>query len=295
MGSAARPPHNAQPLPPCLRQELDGTPLHAQRARGVHVSRFQLRLLRSFGLFVEGSQVVLPPSAERLIAFLAFCSPAERRTTSGILWSEASEARAAGSLRSTLSKLQRICPSVVVNTNTKLSLSTDVETDVLELRRVAGEAMSGTEHMSDTVMRLVEIGGELLPTWDEEWLYFEREQLRQIRIQSLECVAARLCGAGYHGTAMLAASEAVRLEPLRESAQRQVIAIHIAQGNQAQAIAAYRSFAARLWCEYKVRPSSLLTQLVQDLGDPLHRRPGAPGNHRPTRGPGPPGNPGRLR
>jgi DNA-binding SARP family transcriptional activator len=230
-------------------------------------ARSRLTLLGSFSLNVAGEQVVLPPSAQRLLAFVGMFSPVDRRSTAGILWPDTNEARAAGSLRSALSKLQHLCPSAAINVGTQLELSREIDVDAAELRRLGAEAIGGRDRIAQIAARLLELGSELLPTWDEEWLYFEREQLRQIRIQALECAADQLSRTGHHGTAMLVAYEAIRLEPLRESSHRQVIAIHLAQGNQAQAVDAYHSLAARLWRHYRVRPSPLLTELVQNLCD----------------------------
>jgi DNA-binding SARP family transcriptional activator len=64
---------------------------------------------------------------------------------------------------------------------------------------------------------------------------------------------------------MRIAQEVVKLEPLRESAHRQVIRIHLADGNQSEALRAHDLFSGLLRTELGLRPSPHMEQLMASL------------------------------
>ena len=64
-------------------------------------------------------------------------------------------------------------------------------------------------------------------------------------------------GGGTHGG---------RYEPIRESAHRTVIEIHIAEGNSACAIKHYQRYQSLLQRELRVLPSQRMDRLVRTLG-----------------------------
>src|SRR3954469_19580031 len=70
--------------------------------------RARLTLLRSFGLACDGCPVPLPPSAQRVLAFVALHErPVGRAYVAGSLWLDAPEERAHASLRSALWRIHR--------------------------------------------------------------------------------------------------------------------------------------------------------------------------------------------
>jgi DNA-binding SARP family transcriptional activator len=144
-----------------------------------------------------------------------------------------------------------------------LSLAPWVLSDAQELRDVATFLIAGSVPAMDAALRLLEFHGELLPEWDDEWLVLDREELWQIHLQALECCAARLLEAGQFPPAMMLAYKAIRADPFRESAHRQLIDIHLAQGNHLQAFRVYRTFAEQLWQDHRVRPSPILQNTMR--------------------------------
>lgn len=58
---------------------------------------------------------------------------------------------------------------------------------------------------------------------------------------------------------------AIAVDPIRETAHRIVIEVHIAEGNVAGAIKRYHDYRAFLRRELKVVPSPQMTRLVQNL------------------------------
>jgi DNA-binding SARP family transcriptional activator len=71
---------------------------------------------------------------------------------------------------------------------------------------------------------------------------------------ALESIAELLIDHGNTSAALIAALGATAIEPLRESAQRAVVRIHLSNGNFHEAIRTYRAFARRLVRELGIRP-----------------------------------------
>ncbi|WP_269194103.1 AfsR/SARP family transcriptional regulator [Blastococcus sp. VKM Ac-2987] len=193
-----------------------------------------------------------------------------RTAMAGRLWPDVPEDHAHGSLRSALWRLNKAAPGLVEVSGSALQLATDVRVDVREMSDWALQAVAaggGSDHaaLPDTALL-----GDLLPGWYDDWVLLERERLRQQRMQALEAVAARLASLGRHGEALEAAHAAVSAEPLRESARRIVVRIHLAEGNLAEAVRAYELFRSMLEDELGVPPTEQMTRLVQHI--PQFRR-----------------------
>jgi DNA-binding SARP family transcriptional activator len=91
----------------------------------------------------------------------------------------------------------------------------------------------------------------------------EQEHTRQLRLHALEEGAHRMAVQGRHAEALELAFEAVRLEPLRESASRAVIAVHLSESNSVDAVRHYEWFRRLLDTELGLRPSAQLTALAR--------------------------------
>ncbi|MGH3450990.1 MAG: AfsR/SARP family transcriptional regulator, partial [Haloechinothrix sp.] len=85
---------------------------------------------------------------------------------------------------------------------------------------------------------------------------------RQLRLHTLEVLATRLAEQRRFAAALDTALEAIRLEPLRESAHRVVIGIHLAEGNVAEAMRHFRFVTDLLRAELGIAPSGELTRLM---------------------------------
>jgi len=196
-----------------------------------------LSLVNAFELRCDGQVVDLPLSAQRLLAFVALHEHAlQRAYVAGTLWIDASDQRAAASLRSSLWRLNRAGHVLVETAGTRLRLAPDVHVDLWHALAVADRLLHGSEDAADLVAGEAALGGELLPDWYDDWLLFERERFRQVSLHALEALAELLVRAGELPRALEAALSAVRSEPLRESAHRVLIRVHLAEGNRAEAL-----------------------------------------------------------
>jgi DNA-binding SARP family transcriptional activator len=233
--------------------------------------RSRLRLLAEFQLLVDGKVILLPRSVERVLAFLGIsAAPVSRAHIAGNLWPDVADHRANGDLRSALWRLRRIT-KVIHEENRRLVLAPDIDIDIIEMADLTRSLILEPEPPAlDHVPDLVRAHA-ILPGWDEEWLIVERERYRMTRLRALERSAEALLAAGDHVAALEAALAAVHTEPYRETAHRLVIRIHIAEGNNAQAISAYQAYRSLVTDEFGIAPSSMMDDLVAPLSAFQHR------------------------
>ncbi|TKJ17971.1 SARP family transcriptional regulator [Blastococcus sp. CCUG 61487] len=230
----------------------------------------RVMLLDGFGIrpasYASGAAPAdLPHVVQRLVAYLCLSGRLPRPALAGHLWPDASEGHAHGSLRSALWRLQKTLPGLVLACGDHLGLADGVRVDVHELGHWAERARDPRSRLEDVEVPPAGLRGELLPGWYDDWVLLERERLRQVRLHALEQVAARLAAAGRYGDALEVAYAAVRAEPLRESAHRTVVRVHLAEGNVAEALRFYDRFCAVLAEKLGVWPTDLMTQLVAPL------------------------------
>jgi DNA-binding SARP family transcriptional activator len=112
------------------------------------------------------------------------------------------------------------------------------------------------------------LSADLLPSWYDDWVLIQAEGWRQLRLHALEALAGRLTAARRWGEAAVAAGAAVRADPLRESARAALIQVHLAEGNQSEALRELARYKALLHAELGLDPTPRLRHLLQGLQSP---------------------------
>ncbi len=227
----------------------------------------RLTLLGGFGLQMGDAAIPLPPSPQRLVALLALHDSAlPRGYVAGLLWGDSTETRAQGSLRSTLWKLQVARPGVVWICGDTLVLSPDVDVDVRHATQLARALVTG-QFDEEIIVSLLEpkYCCELLPGWYDEWVIVERERHRQLSLHALESVCEYLTTMHRYGAAVLAGLAAVDREPLRESAHRALMKVHLAEGNLGEAIRRYQQYEKIAARDLGVEPSPQMRSLLSQI------------------------------
>jgi DNA-binding SARP family transcriptional activator len=236
----------------------------------------RLDLIRGFELRCGSEVVPVTPSSQRLVAFVALHDRAVRRThVSGALWLDASEGRANASLRSALWRTPGPAGEPIVSaSSTHLWLNPDVEVD---FRRTVSRARRLLEGADDSLPAaeigndMTSFGEDLLPDWYDDWVIVERERFRQLRLHALEQICDRLAAEERFGEAIQAGLAAVTAEPLRESAHRRVVQVHLHEGHLSQAIRQYQAYSRLLADELGLTPSPAMEALVGPHRDPRRR------------------------
>lgn len=221
----------------------------------------------------QNQQVEVRASAQRLIALLALRSPVARTQIAGTLWPEVDEQRAYGSLRTCVWQLRRYCPELLCSHRGNLKLSDAVQVDTIGFESYAHRILGEPYKMSFADLTREITWRELLPDWYDEWVLLERERYRQVQLHVLEATGEELLRRREPGYALSAALAAIQAEPLRESAHRLLIRIHISEGNACEAIRHYKWYRRTLRDELGVSPTEQLKNLVADL--PILAEPGA--------------------
>jgi DNA-binding SARP family transcriptional activator len=226
----------------------------------------RLTLIGGFALWRGSEELGIATSGQRLIALLALRDrPVGRLRVAGTLWPGCSTERALADLRTTLWRVNRSSEQVITATSSFLALDGHIEVDVRKLAafaRCLNQAGTVSEFTLDSVC-VADLVGDLLPDWYDNWLQDEREELRQIRLHTLENLARRLSASGRYADAIQAALAAIHLEPLRETAHQTLIEIHQAEGNWSEAWRQFQRCRRLLRDELGVEPSDSMRRLFE--------------------------------
>jgi DNA-binding SARP family transcriptional activator len=224
-----------------------------------------IEVLRQFQVKSNGLSLALGRSGERMVAYLALEDRSRARDRiAGALWPDTSQCRAAANLRRALCLVRHYAPGLIRGSAHRLALASGINVDVRAQRRLI-EAITGGERTMANADELRLLRGDLLPDWDEPWLEATREELRQLRLISLETVAAAHLGAGRPASALAVALCVACDEPLRESAHHLVVQAHLAQGNWAEAARHYMRYRTQLWAELQMRPGAGMEALMKPM------------------------------
>jgi DNA-binding SARP family transcriptional activator len=230
-------------------------------------SAAQLFLLGGFSLVVRGARVTVPRNAQRLCAFLALRrGGATRGAITSTLWPDFPERRAAANLRSTLWRTARAWPGMLESRgDAVLRLGARVEVDIVRIEQQANLLCSTGSVSNEGTFDVTALQSDVLPDWHDDWIIGIREWFRQVRLHALDALCAHYRRSGMFHHALRAGIAAVATEPLRESAQRELVALHLAEGNPAEALRQYDMFRRMLEAELGVPPSPAITRLVAPL------------------------------
>lgn len=250
-----------------MASSAPGSPESRGRVRSERPHSIQLHLLDAFRLTIDGRSIEVPHPARRLLALLALKRHALLRSyAAGTLWIDNSDGRAGANLRSVLWRLRSRGLPVVAPLNDTVELAEEVSVDLWEAVALAHRWLTGTQTDADRDAASEALAGDLLPDWYDDWAQDERERYRQLRLHALEAMAERLAAEGRWGDAVLAALAALSTDPLRESAHRAVIKVHLAEGNVAEAIRQLRRCERLMIEEVGVPPSTKLLELIPAAG-----------------------------
>jgi len=143
-----------------------------------------------------------------------------------------------------------------------LALAADVAvdlTDAMYLIRVLPTLPAGAP-VDTTVLT-----ADILPGWTAAWIEIERERFRQLRLRALEAACRRLTDEERLDEALEAGLLAVAAEPLRESAHRTLVHLHLSAGNAVEARRQYQLCRHLLRTQLGVEPSERMRELVRGL------------------------------
>jgi DNA-binding SARP family transcriptional activator len=231
------------------------------------------------GVNQSGERIDVSPGPQHLIALLALKGRCARIDAAAALWPDCSVEAASARLRAVLSWLRHrhvAVPPLVEIGGSSLALTGEVAVDVHRLRDCAELLIrepdrwnAATEEAAAAVLD----SAELLPGWDDDWVFAARERLQYLRLGALEAIATRCRRQRRTHEALEAARAAIGIEPLRESAHRAIVQTHIDNGDLGEAVDHFEKFQAILDHELGLPPSNVFRQLISPyLTDVARRR-----------------------
>jgi predicted ATPase/DNA-binding SARP family transcriptional activator len=226
----------------------------------------EIRLLGEPEFAFEGApfRFAAPPRALPLLAWLLLHrrAPLSRDSVAFTFWPDALEEDARGDLRRHLYYLTKALPApsgepwVLADKKTiAWNERAPATFDVLDFERLCADEASLEE-----AVRLYR--GPLLTGVDDEWIEPERERLRNLAENALRRLIERererdpARAIGY-------AQALLRVDPWREDALRDLIALRHRSGDRAGALREYRDFATRLRRELDVAPMPETTAVFE--------------------------------
>jgi DNA-binding SARP family transcriptional activator len=237
------------------------------------MARLHLSLLGGFAAR-RGPRSPVPLASRKAQALLAYLAlrPGEthpRARLAALLWGDAGEAQARSSLRQTLVTLRRALPGdgLLVAAGDALGLRPGaVAADVPAFERLVASGAPGALARAVAAYR-----GDLLdglavdaPAF-EDWLRTERERLRELAVGALGRLLAHEERAGRTERAIRTAGRLLAVDPLRESAHRTLMRLHLRQGHRALALRQYQQCVEVLQRELGIEPEAETQALYRDL------------------------------
>jgi len=235
--------------------------------------RLRLNIIGTFSASVDGHDVSLSRKAQALLGYMMLSSSRQLPRTKlvGLLWSEKEDPLAKGSLRQSLSQIQRElkalgCTHFHAN---QLNVALEIEQvacDVMELisdaeRGVVHPLLLTRERLTDSILDDLE---GIDPAFSD-WVTETRPLIHERLIDALTKLLPEEAESAVSAAGEVAAKAIHRLDCEDERAVRVLIKSHAAAGNIGAALAVY----ARLWRQledaYDIEPHTLTQDLIAGL------------------------------
>jgi predicted ATPase/DNA-binding SARP family transcriptional activator len=244
----------------------------------------RLYLFGSPRLERDGSGLPLRRSkALALLAYLAVTGRAQsRESLQALLWSEFPDADARNNLRRELSQLRAALGEAALASDRQQiawgqgpNAWVDVTEFTTQLAAVRAHGHPG-QLCDGCGRRLAEsvqlVAGELLEGFHladsaafEDWLFYQREELRQQLGWALEALVGWHAARGELQPALSFARRWLSLDPLHEQSRRALMGLLAQAGQQAAALRQYEEFARLLDSELGATPEAATTALYQAI------------------------------
>jgi DNA-binding SARP family transcriptional activator len=220
---------------------------------------FEIHVLGSFALLRGGREThSVPGRVQRLLGYLSVRPGRHpRNEMARVLW-PATPYTQSNNLRQALHVTRRY-GDVVESDRLSIWLNPSVGVDLWQSRELIDQVRAGVEVPPPLLERL-EV--DLLPGWSEPWVVSERARYRTLRSTVLTEMAAHALSEDRIDLARAAASVALSVDPLDETAVVQLVRAYLRAGNRVEAYRAYEQHRRLLETQMGWTVSSRLEQLA---------------------------------
>ncbi|MBR0827547.1 hypothetical protein JQ596_18640 [Bradyrhizobium manausense] len=235
--------------------------------------RLRLNIIGTFSASVDGHELDLSRKAQALLGYMMLSSSRQLPRTKlvGLLWSEKEDPLAKGSLRQSLSQIQRElkargCKHFHAD---QLNVALELEQVACDVTEIVSDAEHGIVHpLLLAHERLTDIILDDLEAIDpafSDWLAETRPLIHERLIDALTRLLPDEAQTAVSAAGEAAAKAIYRLDCENERAVRVLIKSHVAAGSIGAALALY----ARLWRQledaYDIEPHKLTQDLIASL------------------------------
>jgi WD40 repeat protein/DNA-binding SARP family transcriptional activator len=217
--------------------------------------------------------------AEALLIYLASTRrPQPREVLAEFLWDERTQSQAMGNLRGVLTNLRQVLGDSLVITRDQAGINPEAEVwlDAFELEnslsaiRKQGRLNADTARQAESTLELYK--GEFLQGFSvfdcrgfEDWSVRERERLHHLAVDGLSELVSFAIEQKDYQLGMTHAAQLLELDPLMESAHRQMMQLLAASGQRTAALSQYESCQKILKAELGVKPDAETRQLYEQI------------------------------
>lgn len=204
-------------------------------------------------------------------------TPIAREALASLLWPDTDEETARTNLRRHLHYLRKTLPAGdwmrIDAKSVQWNVDAPYRFDVADF-----EQQSKIAQMRPLAVKLYT--GDLYRGCEEEWLYFDRERLRNMQITNLAALAQDAERALDHVAAASYARDLLELEPWREDAVRVLMRARMQTGDRGGALAEFERFRIRLDDEMGVEPMQETQALYEAFARQESQAPATPARGR---------------
>ena len=231
-----------------------------------HGEKSKVFVLGELALEVDGRPLdrIASRRARSLLGWLAVHPGLHPRgRVAGVFWPDVLEDSARSSLRTTLATLKRelgkSAPGVVTASRDRVGIEPGPEAWI-DLEAFEQLVAQGKLEQAAALCR-----GDLLADLDDDWVNEPREHHRHQLLGVLGQLAAQAERSGDLDSALDRTREQLNLDPLSEGAQRELMRRLAAAGDRAGALAAYKSYGARLRHDLGIAPSAGIREMAEGV------------------------------
>ena len=207
--------------------------------------------------------------AQALLAYLALSAGRwhGRDRLAGLLWSDRHEGQSRNSLRQALASIRHLGEGLGINLVETDGDRVQLPDGVVETDVAAFHKLRADDPLAATSL----YAGDLLDGFTapdiafQDWLMSERTALREIACDTFEQAVSQAANNGDWRKAVELAKRLVGLDPYRESSHRQLMELHAAAGERAEAIRQYQACERLLRNELDVAPAQETKELLEKI------------------------------
>lgn len=224
------------------------------------------------------------PGRQARLAFVYLCCqrgrPVTREELADVIWPDALPAAWDTALSALVSRLRSLLAGLGLPGNRsiesafgcyQLRLPLDAWVDIEAALEAIDQAESAVRAgdprraWASAEVAVIAARRPFLPGDSGPWVERQRAALHDLLVRAVDCLADIWLATGEPALAIQAASEAVALEPFRETGYQRLMRVHAAVGNRAEALRVYESCRALLAEELGADPSAQTEQLYLAL------------------------------